>query len=670
MLLSDDFNKLSAQLSEKEFKFDFDKKGNVQITRAGRKGKAVEAEFRNYMDAWSASADDFLDNVRAQAAQAQADATADVETPMLRFVAVNSPYIDKLHVLNGHDYELFEGIHVGMQPNVPQILVRKNAKTMEFVREFFSATSRDASSITSALCACKPLKCRRLELEYAKQLEAKRTEWHANWAKAEHMCHKSFNSEVEYISAAESHLYVELKKSPEIVGIRSMNDELWTRIQDMLDAVSQALHGITPDAAMQAAASMLPVTLLKSANLRIYYYSAKGMSPAFECFTLACTAAEFVQEVYKYLCCPEFQMQTPVPLSNDPTTPCLQYIDLCQFNEELAKHPTPAWDRFACRFPSAAAFRTFQAAVWSVYDANNLGRQLIYLSDFGYSGKSAVLKAIGSLLEPALVCSLQKDSLSNQFGLAKVAGRRLVTFNDTKNPNLIRTEKVHLITGGDLVDVEEKGQASHPERMFCKVFAAANIQQQIDAQARNERSRILPFELNVKTEDLIKDHLIKVDAEGNPVLDSAGQFLLLGDPTYEKRLVAEFPAFLAKCREPYKELCPNGAEIIPCEDNIRLINEYDEDEADFYAEFFAKAFIVTGKESDTAHLLDVQKQLIIYRDVNKLDQKVFTKEGFVEYMRRRKHIKPTKDADGCKVYVGYLLKTEAQQSDDAPMATF
>lgn len=254
---------------------------------------------------------------------------------------------------------------------------------------------------------------------------------------------------------------------------------------------------------------------------------------------------------------PELNTRAPVILSNDPNEPSLNYIDLDTICHDM---PTPTWDEYAERF-TENEYDVFKAFIWSCFNANNISRQLLYIYDpDGFSGKSVVLSVIAKHLGPNICAALQKDSLNNQFSLAKVWDKRLVTIDDNKNPLLIRSEKMHMMLGGGMADIEMKGRNSFTARLRLKVIAAGNTQLQIDPYSDHERSRLLV--ITPKVSNQMKKRYCQTDENGELILVN-GKPILKGDPTFEQRLDAEFPGFISQCREAYSRLCPTDGNIVP-----------------------------------------------------------------------------------------------------------
>lgn len=254
---------------------------------------------------------------------------------------------------------------------------------------------------------------------------------------------------------------------------------------------------------------------------------------------------------------PELRCPMPKVYTNDPDEMALHYIDLDSIVQE---GPCPTWDGYLRRFTAAEA-DVIKAFVWSIFDAKNTGRQMLYFLDpKGFSGKSVVVSVISEALGEQLCMALQKDSLNNQFSLAKIWDKRLVTIDDNKNPRLLWSEKMHLILGHGMADIEMKGRNSFQAKMQAKVIANGNIPLEVHRDAQHEYTRLIMVQ-TVVTDEILKE-FCAVDENGNVIRRKNGDPILIGDSNFAENLKREFPMFLYKCREIYPKLCPRQSDII------------------------------------------------------------------------------------------------------------
>lgn len=346
----------------------------------------------------------------------------------------------------------------------------------------------------------------------------------------------------------------------------------------------------------------------------------------------------------------------PVLYSNDMNEPAITHIDLDKIVDPDGTHPT--WDKYMLRYTKDEA-DVFKAFIWSIFDAKNTGRQLLYIYDAqGFSGKSVLTNAIASVLGEEIVTALQKDSLSNQFAFSKIWNKRLAIIDDNKNPYLIKSEKMHLILGNGLAEVEKKGKNSFSVKLQTKVIASGNTKLSIDPDASHERTRVIVIEPKL-TEDMIKEFAV-VDEKGNLVMDRQGKPKLVGDTSFGQRLIDEFKSFLYECRECYARLCPTRSSIVLSDDMIDSIYNLSDDSIDAIDEAIDN--VLSFGEDAWMKVTDYAKAINEVIDSLRFDGLVKpSDESKVSYDNISQHIvkkyaikKTTKRVGGkvCKVYVG------------------
>ena len=337
---------------------------------------------------------------------------------------------------------------------------------------------------------------------------------------------------------------------------------------------------------------------------------------------------------------PQLCIPMPKIFTNDPTVPCFHYYDL--ESVKTVEGPYPAWEEFLTRFSEEEA-DVFKAFVWSIFDAENRGRQCLYLLDRGYSGKSAVINAIANAIGSELHVALSKDSLSNQFAFSKVWDKRFVTIGDNKNQNLVRSQAMHSMLGGDIVDVEYKGRDTFPSRLQCKVFVASNVPLNIDVKARNEFTRVLPIHPDDSDEALIARGIAALDDDGNPRRMSNGNIIVIGDPTWEGRLIDEFRAFLASCYPVYQCMCPKRMDIIMPERSAEILATFDDDRAALLEEILDRNFEITNSENDFIERAKMQRAFVeAQKDDETYKEARLTFSEWKEFLRRRYNLEATR----------------------------
>lgn len=246
------------------------------------------------------------------------------------------------------------------------------------------------------------------------------------------------------------------------------------------------------------------------------------------------------------------QIEHITAISNDPDEPTLCYI-----RNDYTKGDCPTWvswiaDTFA---NPAQDGPYFMAWIGSILDAQNRGKQTLYLHGYGSQGMTKVVEGISSVLGPACTALSGSKSMTNQFGLAKLEGKRLVVISDNKNPKILMTEWVHNLTGGDIVDIERKGKDSHTARLMGKLWICSNVAPEINFDEQNQKNRILYIPLKRMTDK---------DKEKSPhwMKREDGTFVMVGNSEFPKKLIAEAEAFLCLCYKYYEKLAPTRSDIV------------------------------------------------------------------------------------------------------------
>lgn len=355
----------------------------------------------------------------------------------------------------------------------------------------------------------------------------------------------------------------------------------------------------------------------------------------------------------------ENRIRMPMPkiFTNDRNTPCFHFFDLEAAKEVQGEHP--AWDEFTSRFTPDEA-DVFRAFVWSIFDAENRGRQCLYIYDCGYSGKGVVFDAIAHYIGSDLHAALSKDSAINQFAYSKVWDKRLVTVGDNKNANFVRSQFAHSLLSGDWIDVECKGQDSFSAKPQCRVMVGSNKALSIDAKARNESSRVLPIHPDDSEDALIKRDLVALDEDGNPRRNDLGDPILLGDPEWGEKLKAQFPAFLASCWPAYQKWCPRRCEIIMPKETAERIASFDDERSALLEEILDRNFEITNSETDFIERARMQRAFVeAQKDDETYKEARLTFPEWKEFLRRRYNLEAVRPRSiGHKWgYMGIRLKS-------------
>lgn len=281
-----------------------------------------------------------------------------------------------------------------------------------------------------------------------------------------------------------------------------------------------------------------------------------------------------------------FLVEDPVTYSSYKEVPAINYLPIHEKLDRGGK--CPAWKEYLSRYTRDERL-VFMAYIWGVLDSKNSGRQALYIYDQGYSGKTAMLNALIKAIGRHVCQSLQKDSMEGRFAMSKIWDKRLITLDDNKNTQILRSEKMHLILGGGSADVEEKGRGSFSYRINSKVIICGNVLPQVEMGFLHERSRVIL--IRPRLTDKIKKKIFseKVDALGNQ--------LTIGDNSFEKRLSEEFWAFAPYCEKAYREICPNDADfVLPASVVESMNNLLAAEDSALYEDFVHEHAVITGGE--------------------------------------------------------------------------
>lgn len=295
---------------------------------------------------------------------------------------------------------------------------------------------------------------------------------------------------------------------------------------------------------------------------------------------------EHILDIFRYIVTKNNKkVDMPIAYSSVRGVNCFNYMDLDAYKKV---GETPNWDFYLKRYTTDEA-QVLMAYIWSIFDSRNKGRQALYIYDNGFTGKSVLVNTIASVLGVDLHFSLQHKSMSNNFGVAKIWDKRFVSIDDNKNKNILRTEFFHTSTGGGIADVEMKGKNSFSAKFDVKYIICGNILPEIDTTATHETSRVIL--LKPKMTDEILKEISVVDSNGNIEYNNNGKPKLKGDTQFPVNLFNEFPAFLSKCEDCYKTLCPTHMQIIVPETVEDEILTLDSENVIMYEELFTNHLV-------------------------------------------------------------------------------
>jgi hypothetical protein len=231
--------------------------------------------------------------------------------------------------------------------------------------------------------------------------------------------------------------------------------------------------------------------------------------------------------------------EQPVGISNDPNVATFFYFDT---NRPVAG-PHPVWDSWTKQMCDGDK-DLFMAWVYSIFVAENHGRQCLWLTDAGLSGKTSVANVIIKHFSTGFT-AVSHGAVDRPWFFAQVFGKRGVIYSDNKNPLLLMQEKIHALLGGDSVMIERKHEQCFAGRVYAKLLVFSNVNPEVNVNRLHETSRIIHIHLNANT-------------TGTHILDG----IAVGDNSFEQGLTDEIWYFLYDCKKAYAELCPTNCEIV------------------------------------------------------------------------------------------------------------
>lgn len=244
-------------------------------------------------------------------------------------------------------------------------------------------------------------------------------------------------------------------------------------------------------------------------------------------------------------------------ISNNTHEYCFSYIPLEQIRELNKNQATPAWDNFLLQFNLEAERHLFMAFVYSIFKADNCGRQILWLQGAGLSGKSTVVNVIADELKrygEHLVRTIAGKFNFDKYGFDGLDQARLAIISDTKERALLSRPEILQITGNDYVHVQGKFKQPRTIKIFNKVIAVSNVSPFVSINKLHETSRMLYLRLDTELCKQRFNYWYK-----NPEVSSDWN-----NRDWKEQLYKEFNYFLANCADYYyKYLATDGSFSIP-----------------------------------------------------------------------------------------------------------
>lgn len=352
-------------------------------------------------------------------------------------------------------------------------------------------------------------------------------------------------------------------------------------------------------------------------------------------------------------------IEMPKILTNDPTVDAFSYVDL-NLEQNI---PTPAFDGFLEQMESCWR-EPFCAALYAVcFEQCKRIPQVVYLHGEGNDGKSSLFNALNNYFGSNLVSTIDSKIVTDDFGAESLIGHRLLVLGDCQNGNILNSNLVHQITGGDLVSINRKNEKRISYRFNSIIMIAANLPPSINMNNRNEARRILYIKLNEPSYDVMKKYC-QVDEKTKTILRYKNNMPKYKSYDLEADLINEMTGILFKCKQCFEKICPPPYKTLEipeaCYDLMSdECTSYDLD----YIELFIKDKIIIKTNEVTEALLIYQEYLkFVYGDKNSnVNKHLFDIQKLKRYLKTNYNLEAkrlTKNKNKITVYDGICIKTE------------
>ncbi len=130
----------------------------------------------------------------------------------------------------------------------------------------------------------------------------------------------------------------------------------------------------------------------------------------------------------------------------------------------------------------------------SLFDPNADIQQVLVLYGEGMNGKSTMLNFLCRCLGEAVASSMAPDKNNMKNFTAQFVGKRLGIFPDAENLNFLQSQQFKMMTGGDLIAIDEKYEKVYNKRLSCKFIISSNHKPTLKGQKSDSR-RLVYYEM-------------------------------------------------------------------------------------------------------------------------------------------------------------------------------
>jgi len=296
----------------------------------------------------------------------------------------------------------------------------------------------------------------------------------------------------------------------------------------------------------------------------------------------------------------ELAVDMPKTLTNDPNIPAFCYVDINTFK----KAETPEFDGFLTSIAPEVR-EVFMACIYATVFEPCHHSLVVWMHGEGSNGKSEFFSAINEYFGGTLVGSMSTKTLSGEFGMEGLIGKRIIIWGDCQNGNALSTNEVHGITGGDSISVNRKNKPIISYKFKSLLFIGANKSPDIKLNAINETRRVLYVPMSDPSLEVMQKYC-ETNIDGTIKRHSTGQPMF---KSYDLRgkLVIEMPAIMGKCKEMFHKYCkaPYNQITVPPEAFELMTKQCEGGQNLVFNDFMLTQFTVTGNPKDTISAIDV-----------------------------------------------------------------